>query len=159
MIWCNFLTVGGILQATASVPPHMIIGRIVGGFETGLNTTAIPMWQVETCKQHYRGRLVIMELVLNIFGIAVTSWMNYVFTFLPNNSVSLRFPLAFQSFRSMVTFVFTIVIPGSPRWLVLRGRNEEAKHILARVMSKDENDPEAIEPKRPFSDCSPRDRK
>jgi sugar porter (SP) family MFS transporter len=145
MIGCTFLTVGGILQATASVLPHMIVGRIVGGFGTGLNTTAIPMWQVETCKQHHRGRLVIMELVLNIFGIAVTSWMNYGFTYLPNNSVSWRFPLAFQSFCSMVTFVFTIVMPESPRWLVLRGRNDEAKHILARLMSKADDDQEVTD--------------
>jgi hypothetical protein len=53
------------------------------------------MWQVETCKQHHRGRLVIMELVLNITGIAITTWMNYGFTSLNDNSVSWRFPLPF----------------------------------------------------------------
>ncbi|OKL58598.1 hypothetical protein UA08_05998 [Talaromyces atroroseus] len=80
MTGCTLLTIGGILQATASTLPHMMVGRIVGGFGTGLNTTAIPMWRVETCKQPHRGRLVIMELVLNIFGIAVTTWMNFGFS-------------------------------------------------------------------------------
>ena len=123
----------------------MIVGRIVGGFGTGLNTTAIPMWQVETSKQHHRGRLVIMELVLNIFGIAVTSWMNYGFTFLPNNSVSWRFPLAFQSFCSIVTLLLTVIMPESPRWLVLRGRHEEAQHILGQLAGQDPSEPEITE--------------
>lgn len=142
MIGCVLLTIGGILQATASTLPHMIVGRIVGGFGTGLNTTAIPMWQVETCKQHHRGRLVIVELVLNISGIALTSWLNFSFTYLPHSSVSWRFPLGFQSFWSIVTLVFTLIMPESPRWLVLRGREEEAKAIMARLMSKDIDDPE-----------------
>lgn len=145
ILGCILLTIGGALQASASTLPHMIVGRIVGGIGTGLNTTAIPMWQVETCKQNHRGRLVIMELVLNIFGIAVTSWMNYGFTFLPNNSVSWRFPLAFQSFWSIVTLVLTIVMPESPRWLILRGRHEEARSILARLLSKEASDPDVLD--------------
>ncbi|KAJ5092719.1 hypothetical protein N7456_008580 [Penicillium angulare] len=145
ILGCIFLTIGGALQASASTLPHMIVGRIVGGFGTGLNTTAIPMWQVETSKQHNRGRLVIMELVLNIFGIAVTSWMNYGFTYLPHNSVSWRFPLGFQSFCSIVTLLLTLIMPESPRWLVLRGRLDEAQDILARLASKDPSDPEIAE--------------
>lgn len=141
ILGCILLTIGGALQASASVLPHMLVGRIVGGIGTGLNTTAIPMWQVETCKQHHRGRLVIMELVLNIFGIAVTSWMNYGFTYLPHNSVSWRFPLAFQSFWSIVTLILTTIMPESPRWLVLRGRHDEAKHIIARLTDNDDGDP------------------
>lgn len=139
---CILLTIGGALQASASVLPHMIVGRIVGGIGTGLNTTTIPMWQVETCKQHHRGRLVIMELVLNIFCIAITSWMNYGFTYLPNNPVSWRFSLAFQSFWSIVTLVLTTFMPESPRWLVLRDRQEEAHVILARLLDKDSDDPQ-----------------
>ncbi|OJJ38307.1 hypothetical protein ASPWEDRAFT_179875 [Aspergillus wentii DTO 134E9] len=145
MLGCTLLTVGGALQASASTLVHMIIGRIVGGLGTGLNTTAIPMWQVETCKQKHRGRLVIMELVLNISGIALTNWINYGFTFLPaDRSVSWRFPLAFQSVCSIVTFSLTIIMPESPRWLVLRGRREEAQQILARLMSSDDPDDPAV---------------
>lgn len=140
ILGCILLTIGGALQASASTLPHMLIGRIVGGLGTGLNTTAIPMWQVETSKQHHRGRLVIMELVLNILGIAVTNWMNYGFTYLPKSSVSWRFPLAFQSFWSVVTLLLTIIMPESPRWLVLRGRLGEANDILARLLNESPTD-------------------
>jgi sugar porter (SP) family MFS transporter len=136
ILGCTLLTVGGALQSSSSGLPQMIVGRIIGGLGTGLNTTAIPMWQVETCPKTHRGKLVILELVLNIFGICVTTWMNYGFTYLKGNSVSWRFPLAFQCFWSMVTLLLAIIMPESPRWLVLKGRQEEAKALIARLIAK-----------------------
>jgi sugar porter (SP) family MFS transporter len=136
ILGCTFLIVGGALQASSFGLPHMIIGRIAGGIGTGLNTTAIPMWQVETCKKSHRGKLVIMELVLNIFGIAITSWMNYGFTYLKDSAASWRFPLAFQCFWAMVTLLLTLIMPESPRWLVLKGREDEARAIISRLISQ-----------------------
>lgn len=84
MLGSTFLTVGGALQASASTLAHMIIGRIVGSIGTGLNTTAIPMWQAETCKQDHRGRLVVMELILNIylmFGVFNVAFLPVVWYF------------------------------------------------------------------------------
>lgn len=136
LLGCTLLTIGGALQASAFSLPHMLVGRIVGGLGTGLNTTAIPMWQVETSKKSHRGRLVILELVLNIFGIVLTSWMNYGFTYIKNNSVSWRFPLSMQCFFSLMTFCLVMIMPESPRWLILRERLQEARLIVARLHAK-----------------------
>ena len=120
----------------------MIVGRVVGGVGTGLNTTAIPMWQVECSKKQHRGRLVIFQLVLNIFGIVITSWMNYGFTFGPESSLTWRFPLAFQCFWALVTLFATFLMPESPRWLILRGRTREATAIIARLLARPASDEE-----------------
>ncbi|KAI0477442.1 general substrate transporter [Xylariaceae sp. FL0804] len=133
LLGCVWLTIGGAIQASCFGLPQMICGRIIGGIGTGLNTTAIPMWQVETSKKQHRGRLIILQLVLNIFGIVITSWMNFGFTFGPDSSVTWRFPVAFQCFWSMVTFAATLFMCESPRWLVQRGRTDEARAILARL--------------------------
>jgi MFS family permease len=84
---CAFLTVGGILQATAYTLPHMIVGRVIGGLGIGVNTTTIPMWQSETCKPSLRGKLVAIQLTFLVFGFVLTNWMNFGFTYLPNNPV------------------------------------------------------------------------
>lgn len=139
---CTWLTVGGAIQAASFGLPQMICGRVIAGIGTGLNTTAIPMWQVECSKAQHRGRLVIFQLVLNIFGIVITSWMNYGFTYGPNSSITWRFPLAFQCFWSLITLFATLFMPESPRWLVLKDRPDEARLIVARLLAKPPGDRE-----------------
>jgi hypothetical protein len=51
----------------------MIIGRVVAGMGNGINTIAIPIWQSETAKASHRGKLIVLQLVTNIFGIVITN--------------------------------------------------------------------------------------
>ncbi|KAI0023346.1 hexose carrier protein [Xylariomycetidae sp. FL0641] len=157
LLGCTWLTVGGAIQASAFGLPQMLCGRIIGGIGTGLNTTAIPMWQVECSKKSHRGRLIILQLVLNIFGIVITSWMNFGFTFGPDSSVTWRFPAAFQCFWSIVTFCATLVMCESPRWLVLRDRPEEARAIIARLLDRPTNSSEVEEDLRVIVDAVSRE--
>lgn len=38
-----------------------------------MNTIAIPIWQSETAPAEDRGKLIVAQLVLNIFGIVITN--------------------------------------------------------------------------------------
>lgn len=70
---CVILIIGGILQAASYSLAPMIVGRIVAGVGNGMNTIAIPIWQSETAKAHQRGKLIVLQLVTNIFGIVITN--------------------------------------------------------------------------------------
>jgi len=139
---CAFLTVGGILQATAYTLPHMIIGRVIGGLGIGVNTTTIPMWQSETCKPSLRGKLVAIQLTFLVFGFVLTNWMNFAFTYIPNNPISWRFPLGFQSALAIGTACLLPILAESPRWLCLKDRQQEAQVVLSRLVAKPVDDPE-----------------
>lgn len=39
----GLVIVGATLQATAYTVPHLIIGRLVTGFGTGMKTSTVPM--------------------------------------------------------------------------------------------------------------------
>ncbi|KAH7140330.1 general substrate transporter [Dactylonectria estremocensis] len=145
LIGCTILIVGGILQATSYSLAPMIVGRIVAGVGNGMNTIAIPIWQSETAKPEHRGKLIVLQLVLNIFGIVITNWMNYGFTYISDNPISRRFPLAFQCFFALVTMPMVLVMPESPRWLVMRDRAEEAQAILARLRAKPRTDQTVVD--------------
>ncbi|CAG8165297.1 unnamed protein product [Penicillium salamii] len=145
LIGCCILIVGAILQTASYSLAQMIVGRVVAGVGNGMNTIAIPIWQSETARAEDRGKLVVAQLVTNIFGIVITNWMNYGFTFVPHSPVSWRFPLGFQCFFAIVTILFVLIAPESPRWLVMKNRASEAREILARLLAKSIDDTEVVD--------------
>ncbi|KAF7597128.1 hypothetical protein BBP40_009466 [Aspergillus hancockii] len=133
------MAIGAILQIAAFDVSQMIVGRIVAGIGNGINTSTAPVWQGETSQLKWRGKLVIIELILNIAGFSLSNWMTFAFSFVPG-AASWRFPLAFQ-------FVFILIIlgtvpwlPESPRWLIAHNRPEEAQQIIADLEDMDVND-------------------
>lgn len=145
MLGCLFVSVGGLLQASSFTLPHMIIGRIISGIGIGINTTTIPMWQSETCKASLRGKLVAIQLTTLVFGFVLTNWMNFGFTYVDENEVSWRFPLAFQALLGIGTAALVPFLVESPRWLCLKDRHAEAKTVIARLYAKSIDDSEVRE--------------
>ncbi|KAJ0420936.1 general substrate transporter [Aspergillus carlsbadensis] len=142
---CCILIVGAILQTAAYSLAPMIVGRVVAGVGNGMNTIACPVLQSETARAHERGKLIVLQLVLNIFGIVISNWMNLGFTYIPNSSISWRFPLAFQCFFALITLSLVVLIPESPRWLVMKHRVSEAQDILSRLLDKPHDDPVVVD--------------
>ncbi|KAM5345669.1 hypothetical protein ACJ41O_011530 [Fusarium nematophilum] len=130
---CAILVVGAIMQTAAYHVPVMIIGRFIAGIGNGMNTAAIPVWQSETVDARHRGRFMVLQLALNQVGNVMAQWLNYGMSFIPTNPVSWRFPLAFQCFFAALTVLFLPWLPDSPRWLAMKGRNEEAYTVLKRL--------------------------
>lgn len=143
---CCFCLIGGILQATSYTLPHMIIGRIVAGLGVGINTTTVPMWQSETCKPEHRGKLVALQLTHLVMGYVLANWINFGFTYIPTQSVSWRFPLAFQCVLAIATVVWLPFMVESPRWLCLRGHpSSEIQGVISRVLDKAPEDEQVLQ--------------
>lgn len=134
---CGFVIVGGLLQATSFSLAHIIVGRVVAGLGIGQSTAVIPMWQAETSKPEHRGKLVALQMVMVIFGIDLTSWLNLGMTYVYENEVSWRFPIAMQCFWAFVTLGLLSCTVESPRWLCYKERHAEAQVVLARLAAKD----------------------
>ncbi|OAA56083.1 sugar transporter STL1 [Cordyceps fumosorosea ARSEF 2679] len=134
------MTVGAALQASAFTIEHFIIGRIITGIGNGGNTSTVPMWQSETCSSHKRGKLVMIEGALITFGIMVSYWIDLGLSF-TDSSVSWRFPLAFQLVFCIFILAFVLGLPESPRWLILKGQEDEARAVIAAIADKEIEDP------------------
>ncbi|KAJ5224517.1 uncharacterized protein N7469_008020 [Penicillium citrinum] len=134
------MVVGASLQACAYSLPHLIVGRIVTGIGNGMNTSTVPTWQSECSKSHHRGQLVMLEGSLIAGGITISYWMDLGFSFLDPSSVAWRFPIAFQNVFALIILVCVMPLPESPRWLVLKGREEEAIEVLGAILDLPEDD-------------------
>ncbi|KAJ2985080.1 hypothetical protein NUW58_g5725 [Xylaria curta] len=136
------MTIGAILQTTSFNVAHMIVGRIVTGIGNGINTATAPVWQTETSKIRNRGKLVVFELSMNIFGFMLSNWVNGL-SFV-GGPTGWRLPLALQLPFCALLFATVPWLPESPRWLLAHGRQEEATVILADLENKAINDPAVI---------------
>ncbi|KAF8849259.1 general substrate transporter [Acephala macrosclerotiorum] len=127
------------MQIAAFNVPAMTAGRIIAGTGNGLNTSTAPVWQSETSKASLRGKLVVIEMILNIAGFSLPNWMTYGFSFV-GGPISWRFPLAFQLIFILILFATVPWLPESPRWLMARGDVAQARQILPDIEGRDVND-------------------
>lgn len=134
------MSIGVILQAASFSLGQMFVGRIVLGIGNGLNTATAPIWQTETTPVRWRGKLVILEMAMNILGYATVNWINYGLSF-AGGAVAWRFPIAFQFFFIFILFATVPWLPESPRWLLAHGHDVKAVEILASLEAKPVDDP------------------
>ena len=114
LVGTTIMTVGAILQIASYSVAQMIVGRIIAGIGNGINTSTAPVWQSETSQVRWRGKLVVIEMILNIAGFSLSNWMTYGFSF-TKGPIAWRFPLAFQLVFMIVLFSTVPWLPESPR--------------------------------------------
>lgn len=107
----------------------------------GINTSTVPTWQSETSKPHKRGQMVMIEGSLIVFGVMLSYWIDLGFSFLEPSTIAWRFPIAFQIILALFVALGIPGLPESPRWLILKGREEEALEVLSALSDLPPDDP------------------
>jgi hypothetical protein len=138
------MIIGGIMQAASFEYGLFVTGRVVGGIGNGMVTSTIPTWQSECARPERRGFLILISGALISGGIMISYWVVYGFYFL-EGSVRWRFPVMFQSFFTILVMIGLLYLPDSPRWLLMRGRRDEATDVTARLLGKEPDDPAVVE--------------
>jgi sugar porter (SP) family MFS transporter len=106
--------------------------RFVGGLAIGAASVVSPMYIAEISPAKYRGRLVAITQFNIVLGILLAYLSNYVIGSLKLGESECRWMFGVMALPSMAFFLLLFFIPQSPRWLVARGRVEEARRVLAR---------------------------
>jgi MFS family permease len=63
IIGSSVIAAGAVIQAASYSVAQMMVGRVVAGLGTGMNTATAGVWQAETSKMRSRGKLVIIQMV------------------------------------------------------------------------------------------------
>ncbi|OTB19977.1 hypothetical protein K445DRAFT_72586 [Daldinia sp. EC12] len=124
--------IGVVLQIAAYHLPQMIVGRIINGFGMGITSSICPVFVAEASPTNIRGKLVVLGSLCTTVGFCLANWVSYAL-FDNKGSFQWRFPLAFQLVFPAIVVTFLPLTVESPRWLLLRGRFEEARVALAQL--------------------------
>lgn len=138
---CVVMVTGALIQGTATGLTRFMVGRSLIGFGNSLAQLSSPLLLTELCHPQHRGRVTATYNCLWNVGAIMCTWLTFGTKRLDNN-YSWRIPALTQALPSIVQLLFIFFIPESPRWLVARGRNQEALNILGKYHANgDNNDP------------------
>ena len=121
-----------------------IIFRIIGGIGIGIASISTPMYIAEITPAHIRGRMVAVNQIAIVGGIAATAFINYFIAHakgdpaLPENQAWLidtgwRWMFGTGIVPAVLFALLLINIPESPRWLIERRWEDKARQILEKV--------------------------
>jgi MFS transporter, SP family, xylose:H+ symportor len=117
-----------------------IVYRILGGVGVGIASMLSPLYIAEISPSAIRGRLVSFNQLAIVGGILVVYIVNRYIASGGNDSwiksVGWRYMLASEAIPSGIFLLLLMFVPDTPRWLVLRGRNEAALAQLCRMMNE-----------------------
>jgi MFS family permease len=99
------------------------------------------VYNAELAPKEIRGRLVGFQQLMIDIGLLTSAWLDYGTAYI-DSDWSWRIPYLIQIIPAIVLALCPFLLPRSPRWLIEKGRKEEALEVLAKVHGKgDKNHP------------------
>jgi len=149
--------VSAVASAMAPSFTALVSARIIGGLGVGMALIIAPMYIAEISPAALRGRMVSLNQLNIVVGISVAFFTNYLILKLGQSqadwAVSLRLEewnwrwmLGLETAPAVLYFLCLYLVPESPRWLIMRGRQDEAMVVMSRVSNPEQagRDIEAI---------------
>jgi MFS transporter, SP family, arabinose:H+ symporter len=132
LIWVGILFfVSSIGAALAPEVNSFMFFRFLSGLSIGASSVVAPLYIAEIAPPKYRGRMVISFQVNIVTGILIAYLSNYLLQGIGGVN-DWRWMLGVVAIPSLVFSVLMLMVPETPRWLVLYKKDDEAaKNVLA----------------------------
>ncbi|KAK7204812.1 Myo-inositol transporter [Myxozyma melibiosi] len=124
--------IGAAIQTASHTVWTMIAGRFIMGWGVGIASLIAPLYISEMAPSRFRGRLVILN-VLAITGGQVIAYA--IGAGLESVDNGWRILVGLGILPAAVQMAMFILMPETPRFLVSRGRTEEAKRVIRWIYS------------------------
>ncbi|KDP33672.1 hypothetical protein JCGZ_07243 [Jatropha curcas] len=129
--------VGALLMGLAPSFPFLMAGRIIAGIGVGYSLMIAPVYTAEISPAMTRGFLTSLPEVFIVFGILLGYIVNYALSGLPQH-INWRLMLGLAAIPSLLIGIGVTAMPETPRWLVMRGKIDNAKRVLIKISDSTE---------------------
>lgn len=136
-------TVSAVGVGSANGFTEFILYRIVGGFGIGIASNVSPIYIAEVTPASIRGRFVSLNQLTIVLGILAAQIVNWAIarhftvggeTLNPQSlEWAWRWMFWVGAVPAIIFFGLSFIIPESPRWLALNGREQSARRIFTRI--------------------------
>ena len=118
-------------SALVDGPYIFAVFRFIGGLGVGASTIAAPAYVSEIAPHKDRGRLVALYQFNIVLGILIAFLSNYLLR--ETGDEPWRWMLGVEAIPALIYTAFVFIIPESPRWLISKGRLEDARKTLKYI--------------------------
>ncbi len=141
MLAAILFIISAIIAGAAGSSFIFIVARIIGGFGVGAASVTSPVYISEVTPANVRGRLTSIQQVMIISGLTGAFVANFALARYAGGSTAdlwagypaWRWMFWLQVIPAAVYLAALFLIPESPRYLVVKGRDAEAEAVLTRL--------------------------
>lgn len=121
-----------------------VVYRVIGGIGVGIASMISPMYIAEVAPANIRGRLVSWNQFAIILGMLVIYFVNYAIALQGNEewlvTTGWRWMFFSGVIPSVLFLVLLLLVPETPRFLVMKGREDQARAVLGRIAGEASSD-------------------
>jgi sugar porter (SP) family MFS transporter len=149
--------VSAVASAVAPDFITLVLARMIGGLGVGAALIIAPMYIAEMAPPSMRGRMVSFNQLNIVVGISAAFFSNFLILRLGESesawAQALRFGdwtwrwmLGVEAIPAVFYLLALLAVPESPRWLLMNGRDDEARAVWTKVSdaARAEQDIEAV---------------
>jgi SP family xylose:H+ symportor-like MFS transporter len=119
-----------------------IFYRILCGVGVGIASMLSPLYIAEIAPSQIRGRLVSFNQLSIVLGMLLVYFVNWAIASQGDDvwlkATGWRLMFASEAIPALLFLLLLLLVPDTPRWLVMKGRHESALAVLTRLVGKDE---------------------
>ena len=141
-MYCSVLSLlGGALLCGSTNVAMFIVARFIAGAGSWGFLSITPVYSTELAAPDYRGLMVGMNGVNIALGYGLASYVGLAFFYSHDPVAQWRAPLGIALIWPAFILLLCLVIPESPRYLLLKGKVDQARDIVFKLHS-DSRDPD-----------------
>ena len=133
------LSDAAIIEMTAGTIAQFLVGRCVIYVAVGFVEVSVATYQAELCPAGMRAFVVASLQFFLVAGGLVASGVNKAYSMGTDNA-SWQIPVGFTFIFPTIILVLLPFLPDAPRWLLFKGKREQAIKTLQRVRPQSDVD-------------------
>lgn len=138
MMTAILFLIGTLAAAFAPSLLSVVLGRLLMGLAIGISAMVVPMYLSEVSPAKVRGTIIFLFQLAITVGLMSAFAINLSFAaWIQDASTNWRWMFGIGAIPSLLLFLgMAFIMPKSPRWLMLKGRKEEARKVLQYLLGK-----------------------